>query len=66
MTFKTVQIILFAAIFLLQYFFEQAYPQSKAYNNWKNERRNIAIGLMNLVFVIPAALWFWDHLLELH
>ncbi len=60
MTFKSLQIILFAAIFLLQYFFEHVYPQSKEYNNWKNERRNIATGLMNLVLVIPpAAVMVW-------
>jgi len=60
MTFKSVQIILFAAIFLLQYFFEHVYPQSKECNNWKAERRNITTGLVNLVLVIPpAAVMVW-------
>ncbi len=60
MLFKHFQIIILATVFLLQFFFEHIYPQNKALNNWKNERYNIAIGLLNLLLIfIPASGLVW-------
>ncbi len=60
MLFKHIQVIILAAVFLLQYFFEHIYPQNKALNNWKNERRNILIGFSNLLLIfIPASGLVW-------
>jgi sterol desaturase/sphingolipid hydroxylase (fatty acid hydroxylase superfamily) len=57
MTFKYAQLIILAAVFMLQYFFEHLYPQKKEINDWKNERFNIAIGCLNVALVFfPAAL----------
>lgn len=56
MDIKYVQIILLAAVFALQYFFEHIYPQQREINEWKNERFNLGIGLLNLILsFIPAA-----------
>jgi sterol desaturase/sphingolipid hydroxylase (fatty acid hydroxylase superfamily) len=55
-TLKLFQVICIAVIFGLQYFFEHVYPQRKDLNSWKNERKNIAVGLMNLLLVsLPSA-----------
>jgi sterol desaturase/sphingolipid hydroxylase (fatty acid hydroxylase superfamily) len=60
MLFKHFQIIILAAVFLLQYFFEHIHPQRKILNSWKNERYNILIGLFNLLFVfMPASALVW-------
>jgi sterol desaturase/sphingolipid hydroxylase (fatty acid hydroxylase superfamily) len=57
MSIKNTQIIILTVVFLLQYFFEHIYPQRREINDWKNERFNIGIGLLNvLVTFIPAAL----------
>ncbi len=60
MLFKHFQIIILAAVFLLQYFFEHIYPQNKTLNNWKNERYNILLGLLNVLLIfIPASGFVW-------
>jgi len=57
MPLKYTQIIILAVVFLLQYFFEHLYPQKREINNWKNERFNIAIGILNIVLnFFPASL----------
>jgi sterol desaturase/sphingolipid hydroxylase (fatty acid hydroxylase superfamily) len=48
MDIKYVQIILLACVFGLQYLFEHIYPQKSEINDWKNERFNFGIGLLNL------------------
>lgn len=67
MNIKYLQIIILAAVFFLQYFFEHIYPQRKEINDWKNERFNIIIGLLNVVITfIPAALLVqWVHYIQL-
>lgn len=58
MTLKYAQIIILAAVFMLQYLFEHIYPQRKERNNWKNERFNLLIGLANTALVLfPATLF---------
>jgi sterol desaturase/sphingolipid hydroxylase (fatty acid hydroxylase superfamily) len=55
MALKHIQIIILAAAFALQYFFEHLYPQRKDINDWKNERFNLAVGVFNLLLsLIPA------------
>lgn len=49
MTVKNGQLITLAAVFLLQYFFGHIFPQNKRLNNWKNDRFNLSIGILNLV-----------------
>lgn len=45
-----------AIVFGLQYFFEHLYPQNKKLNDWKNERFNLSIGLLNVVLnFVPAS-----------
>lgn len=57
MTLKTIQVVILAGVFLLQYLFEHILPQKKEINDWKNERFNVLIGLLNIVLaLVPAAL----------
>jgi len=67
MSIKYTQIIILAVVFILQYFFEHIYPQRKEINDWKNERFNIGIGLLNVIVTfIPAALFVqWVAFIEL-
>ena len=52
---KYIQIIILAAVFASQFLFEHIFPQQKEVNNWKNERFNIAIGLLNVLLTfLPA------------
>ncbi|HVK97180.1 MAG TPA: sterol desaturase family protein [Flavisolibacter sp.] len=56
MPLKYTQILILAVVFLLQYIFEHIFPQRKEINEWKNERFNIAIGLLNLLLnFLPAS-----------
>jgi sterol desaturase/sphingolipid hydroxylase (fatty acid hydroxylase superfamily) len=56
MPLKYTQIIILAVVLLLQYFFEHIYPQKKEMNDWKNERFNLGIGLLNVVLnFLPAS-----------
>ncbi len=60
MLFKQYQVLILAGVFLLQYFFEHVYPQNRLLNNWKSERYNIFIGLLNLLLIfIPAQALVW-------
>jgi sterol desaturase/sphingolipid hydroxylase (fatty acid hydroxylase superfamily) len=55
MPLKQVQVIILAAVFALQFLFEHIFPQRRTLNDWKNERMNIGIGLLNLLLsLIPA------------
>jgi sterol desaturase/sphingolipid hydroxylase (fatty acid hydroxylase superfamily) len=57
MKIKYVQIILLASVFALQFLAEHRYPQKRELNSWKNERFNLAIGLLNvLIMFLPAGL----------
>lgn len=64
---KYIQILILAGVFALQFLFEHIYPQRKEINNWKNERFNIGIGLLNVLLTLaPAALVVqWIELIEL-
>jgi sterol desaturase/sphingolipid hydroxylase (fatty acid hydroxylase superfamily) len=55
MPLKYVQIAVLGLVFGLQFLFEHLFPQNRKYNNWQNERFNIAIGVLNVLLVlIPA------------
>jgi sterol desaturase/sphingolipid hydroxylase (fatty acid hydroxylase superfamily) len=55
MPLKYIQIIILTSVFLLQYALEHLYPQRREINDWKNERFNIGIGLLNLILnFLPA------------
>lgn len=57
MPLKYTQIIILVVVFGLQYFLEHIYPQRKYLNDWKNERFNILIGMLNLLLnFFPASL----------
>ncbi len=57
MPLKYLQVIALAGVFLLQYLFEHVSPQQKKINDWRNERFNILIGVINVVLTfLPAAL----------
>ena len=55
MNIKYIQGIVLAAVFGLQFFLEHVFPQKKDLNNWKNERFNIAVGLLNIVLTLLPA-----------
>lgn len=63
---KYIQIIILAFVFGLQFLFEHIYPQKKDINEWKNERFNLGIGLLNVLLTLaPAAgLVQWIHFIE--
>ena len=63
---KYFQMIALAVIFALQFLFEHIYPQRKEVNDWKNERYNITIGLVNIILsLLPAAAMVsWLHLID--
>jgi len=55
MPLKYIQIIILTGVFLMQYALEHWYPQRKEINDWKNERFNIGIGILNLILnFLPA------------
>ena len=57
MPLKYFQIIVLALVFGLQYLFEHLFPQDRKHNNWKNEKFNIAIGVLNLILsLVPSGL----------
>lgn len=66
MSLKYIQIISLAAVFGLQFLFEHIFPQKKEVNDWKNERFNISIGVINvLLTLIPAmAMVQWIQFIE--
>jgi sterol desaturase/sphingolipid hydroxylase (fatty acid hydroxylase superfamily) len=54
---KKIQFGILASVFILQYFFEHVFPENRKYNSFKNEIRNLFIGVLNgLMMLIPAAL----------
>ncbi|MEO7801961.1 MAG: sterol desaturase family protein [Ginsengibacter sp.] len=56
MSLKYVQIFVLAFVFALQFVAEHLYPQKRGINNWRNERFNLAIGVLNIALTfIPAA-----------
>lgn len=61
MNVKYIQGFILAGVFGLQFFFEHVFPQRKELNDWKNERFNIAIGMLNIILtLLPAfALLHW-------
>lgn len=63
MNIKYVQGLVLASVFGLQFLFEHVFPQRAELNDWKNERFNIAIGLLNILLtVLPAfAMAAWLH-----
>jgi sterol desaturase/sphingolipid hydroxylase (fatty acid hydroxylase superfamily) len=55
MPLKYIQIIILTAVLLLQYMLEHWFPQRKEINDWKNERFNVGVGLLNLALnFLPA------------
>lgn len=66
MDIKYVQIILLASVFALQYLFEHIFPQQREINDWKNERFNLGIGLLNLILSFTPAAFFvqWIFFIE--
>ncbi|HZI00760.1 MAG TPA: sterol desaturase family protein [Flavisolibacter sp.] len=57
MPLKYTQILLLAVLFLLQYLVEHLRPQERKYNDWKNEKFNLGIGVLNVLLnFIPASL----------
>ena len=58
MELKYVQILVLGCVFALQYLVEHVRPQKREVNNWKNERFNLAIGLLNVALTfLPAGLF---------
>lgn len=56
MPLKKIQVLVLALVFALQFLFEHIFPQRKVVNDWKNERFNLLIGLLNLLLsLIPAS-----------
>ncbi len=57
LTEKRWQLLIIFTVFILQYLFEHFFPENKKYNDGKNERRNILIGIINMLLMfIPSAL----------
>jgi sterol desaturase/sphingolipid hydroxylase (fatty acid hydroxylase superfamily) len=57
MELKYIQILVLAGVFALQFLIEHRFPQRREMNRGKNERFNIAIGLLNAALTfIPAGL----------
>ncbi len=60
MLFKKYQVIILAAVFLLQFMFEHIYPQNKLLNKRKNEGYNILMALLNYgIIFFPATGLVW-------
>lgn len=58
MPLKQIQVVILALVFALQFLFEHLLPQRKILNDWKNERTNLLIGLLNLALsFLPATLF---------
>ena len=55
MTIKYLQGVVLVAVFVLQFFLEHAFPQKKELNDWKNERFNLGIGLLNIMLTLLPA-----------
>lgn len=55
---KYIQIIVLASVFALQFLAEHLYPQKREINDWKNERFNLAIGLLNVLLTFLPASFF--------
>jgi len=54
---KRVQTLIFFSVFALQYLFEHVFPESKKYNDGRNEIKNVLVGAANLLLLfIPSAL----------
>lgn len=58
MNLKYIQIIVLASVFALQFLAEHIYPQKQGLNNWRNERFNIGIGLLNVLLTFLPAGFF--------
>lgn len=58
MPLKQIQIIILCVVFGLQFLFEHLFPQRPHLNDWKNERKNIGIGLLNLLLSLLPAYFF--------
>lgn len=58
MPLKQLQIFILAGVFALQFLFEHIFPQRKIINDWKNERINLFIGLLNLLLSLLPATFF--------
>jgi sterol desaturase/sphingolipid hydroxylase (fatty acid hydroxylase superfamily) len=58
MPLKQIQVVILAVVFALQFLFEHLFPQRKILNDWKNERTNLAIGLLNLLLSFVPAHFF--------
>ena len=57
MPLKYTQIIILVFVLGLQYVLEHLYPQNRSLNNWRNERFNLSIGVLNLLLnFFPATL----------
>ena len=68
MNLKYVQIIVLASVFALQFLAEHLYPQRREVNDWKAERFNLAIGLLNVLLTFLPAGFFvqWLQFLQAH
>lgn len=68
MNLKYVQIIVLALVFSGQFLAEHIHPQKRDVNNWRNERFNIAIGLLNVLLTFLPASFFvqWLQWIEQH
>jgi sterol desaturase/sphingolipid hydroxylase (fatty acid hydroxylase superfamily) len=55
MNIKYIQALVLATVFGLQFLLEHVFPQKKGLNDWKNERFNIAVGLLNIVLTLLPA-----------
>ncbi len=66
MAVRYIQMIVLAVVFALQFLFEHIYPQRKDVNDWKNERYNITIGVLNIILsLVPASLMVsWLQLID--
>ncbi len=54
---KRIQFLVIFSVFVLQYLFEHFFPEKKKYNSFKNELKNIGVGIFNgLILFIPSAL----------
>lgn len=58
MPLKQIQIVILAVVLSLQFLFEHLFPQRKIINDWKNERFNLLIGVINLLLSLLPASFF--------
>jgi sterol desaturase/sphingolipid hydroxylase (fatty acid hydroxylase superfamily) len=66
MNLKYIQLIVLAGIFGLQFLFEHVFAQRKEMNDWKNEKFNLAIGILNIVLTLAPAFFMvrWINFIE--